>query len=850
MKRLQVQHYKAAQAVSRMLVLVALLLPAAGRTEPSMRAAPSPLIVNAAAPVPQPGQAAFTEGPHVAPDGSSLTLNGRYLVLDGKPWLPVMGEFHYSRVPSYLWQQELLKMKAGGVNIVSTYVIWIHQEESQGKFDWSGRRNLRHFVELCAKNGLYVQLRIGPWVHAEVRNGGLPNWVVKEVPKSDIRKDVPSFMKYVRTFYDQIGEQVKGLLWKDGGPVIGIQLDNEYSMRGPHAGDQYILALKKLAIQAGLDVPLYLVTGWNGAVVPEPAVMPVYGGYMDAPWDGTRKQLPPNEVYAFRFGSRVSSAFGMMRFGKERGHAAGGLNLSRTPFMTAELGGGIEDTYHRRPIIGANDVAAMYPVMLGSGVNMYGIYMFQGGENPQGKLTTLQESQVTGYPNDLPMKSYDFQAPLGEFGQERESFRKMKIFNYFLNDFGNQLAPLVARAPELMPKNPGDFSVPRFSVRTNGNEGFVFWNNYVRYYPLPTWTNVQLDIRLPNGELTIPRRPITVPSGAYFIWPFDFNMSGVELRYSTAQLFTKLTAGKTTTYFFVAIRGISPQFAFESGRIASLKARSGRLTEENGVRYVSDVHPGLGTAIIVRTESGSEIRAVLLSEEQAESAWKVSIGGREHLLFTRRQFFADSSHIYLESIGNPRFSFKIVPELSKVLQGSAMVRTIGTGDGITSCSAVVVTHKLRMTFKKTRDAGLVPPVKLGPWVSWRKNHRVAEAPPDSEYALAAKWQVTLPRIIPPDMNEVFLEARYYGDVARLYSDGRLLEDNFYNGLPWEVGLKRFSQALNAGPLELYILPLRKDAPIFLEKGKWPDFPKSGQVAKLKSLKLVPEYQLIVDIGKE
>ena len=111
------------------------------------------------------------------------------------------------------------------------------------------------------------------------------------------------------------------------------------------------------------------------------------------------------------------------------------------PYFTAEIGGGIEDTYHRRPVIQPDDIAAMFPVMLGSGVNLYGTYMFQGGENPDGKLSTLQESQATGYPNDLPIKSYDFQAPLGEFGQERASFRKMKVFQYFLNDFGADWRP-------------------------------------------------------------------------------------------------------------------------------------------------------------------------------------------------------------------------------------------------------------------------------------------------------------------------------------------------------------------------------------------------------------------------
>ena len=120
--------------------------------------------------------------------------------------------------------------------------------------------------------------------------------------------------------------------------------------------------------------------------------------------------------------------------------------------MTAEMGGGMQVTYHRRPIVSADDIAAMMPVMLGSGVNLYGSYMFHGGENPDGKLTTLQESLATHYANDLPQKTYDFEAPIGEFGDERESLLKLKTWNYFLNDFGPILAPMQPHAPTHPPR--------------------------------------------------------------------------------------------------------------------------------------------------------------------------------------------------------------------------------------------------------------------------------------------------------------------------------------------------------------------------------------------------------------
>src|SRR5579871_5332215 len=94
-----------------------------------------------------------------SPDGHTLGVNSRYLLLDGKPWFPVMGEFQYSRYPAADWETELLKMKAGGIRIVSTYIFWIHHEEIEGQFDWTGSRNLRRFIQTCQDVGLKTFVR-------------------------------------------------------------------------------------------------------------------------------------------------------------------------------------------------------------------------------------------------------------------------------------------------------------------------------------------------------------------------------------------------------------------------------------------------------------------------------------------------------------------------------------------------------------------------------------------------------------------------------------------------------------------------------------------------------------------
>jgi len=492
------------------LALASLLFAASpyAQTVQTVQAAPpQPLVIDASAPTSAPGPANYTYDPADAksPDGHTLALNAEYLTLDGKPWLPAMGEMHYSRVPEAEWETEILKMKSAGVQIISAYIIWIHHEEVEDLWDWSGQKDLRHFVELCAKHGMYVVPRIGPWSHAEVRNGGFPDWLLAKT--SQTRSNDSAYLHYVDLYYQQIAAQLKGLMWSEGGPVVAIQLENEYRGGGPTHGNAHILRIKELARSAGLRVPFYTVTGWDGASVPKGDVLPVYGGYPDAPWDASINKLPPSEVYAFRFGSRVTGDMGAIgTTGAPTGNAAN-FTLD-TPFMTAEMGGGMQVTYHRRPIVSADDIAAMMPVMLGSGVNLYGTYVFHGGENPDGKLTTLQESLATHYANDLPQKTYDFEAPIGEFGDERESLLKLKTWNYFLNDFGPMLAPMQPHAPNVLPAGPRDLTVPRVAARTNGSAGFLFVNNHVRGYPMPARDNFQVTIKLPGDQtLTIPSKP-------------------------------------------------------------------------------------------------------------------------------------------------------------------------------------------------------------------------------------------------------------------------------------------------------------------------------------------------------
>lgn len=464
-------------------------------------------------------------------------FNNQYLIRDGEPWFPVMGEIHYSRVPRAYWRESLYKMKAGGVTVASTYVFWIHHEEAEGEVDFSGGRDLREFLRICRECGLYLMLRIGPWCHGEARNGGFPDWMLRY----KIRTNQPEYIEQVERFYALIYEQAKDFLFKNGGPIIGIQIENEYGHCGGLTGDDgeaHMRGLTDIAKRVGFDVPLYTATGWGGAMTG--GLLPVMGGYCDAPWDQRLTELEPSGNYIFTYERNDHNIGSDHRMGE-------GITFDSTkfPYLTAELGGGLQVTRHRRPICTGKDVGAMSLVKLGSGVNLLGYYMYHGGTNPTGKYSTLQESKATGYLNDLPELNYDFRAPIREYGQVSDTFYEIKLLAMFLREWGRELAEMPAYIPEGNPLSPGNLTDLRWSVRHNGRWGFVFVNNYVRRQVMPRHTNVVLPVKI--GETAADVTPVDVDNGDYFFYPVNMPVHGGVIKWATA---TPLCVNGTTTVFY------------------------------------------------------------------------------------------------------------------------------------------------------------------------------------------------------------------------------------------------------------------------------------------------------------
>ena len=763
--------------------------------------------------VPDPPKPLPFEAGGRSPDGHSLAVNGRYLALDGKPWFPVMGEFHYSRYPAADWERELLKMKAGGIRIVSTYVFWIHHEEIEGEFDWSGRRDLRHFVELAGKHGLYVWVRIGPWDHGEVRNGGLPDWVLR---KSTPRQNDPSYLKFVARFYGEIGRQLHGLFWKDGGPIAGVQIENEYHERGPGKGAEHILTLLRMAREAGIEAPFYSITGWDDAVIPDRGVIPVFGGYPDGFWYRALTPLPPSADYFFsaiRCDENVGADLHSLHPGID-------ARFVPYPYLTAEMAGGMELAYHRRPVMSADDIAALDIAKLGSGVTLYGYYMFHGGTNPDGKLTTLQESQATGYPNDLPVKTYDFQAPLGEFGQMHPSFRDLKTIHLFLRDFGQDLAPMPSYLPERMPAVKLDTATPRVAARANGGHAFLFLNNYQKDHPLPEHADIQIELKLPERTVTVPRQPATLPAGAYTFWPVEMPAGGAVLEYATAQPLCKLDRPDTLVFF--AWPGIAPEFVFRAAEGVRIDAPRAQVKRENGRVMVSGIAPSASAAIEV-----GATQILLVSRQQARNLWKARLAGRERLVLSPADLYFDGDQVHVSAADPALLRFGVFPPLEGNLGG---FRPAGAEGLFEQYAATVAPVHVEPAVREIAAAGQAPPVRMG--------QEVALAPTDADFQAAARWAIRVPEVKSPGVGEVFLRIEYQGDIARLYAGKELITDDFYHGVPWEIGLRNLPAA-SAGGLELRVLPGRADAPIY---------PRLAPGARLIKVQAVLQYQAVADLA--
>jgi len=314
----------------------------------------------------------------------TFTVSGHQFLLDGKPYQIISGEMHYTRVPRAYWRDRFRMARAMGLNTITTYVFWNVHEPRPGVFDFSGQNDVAEYLREAQQEGLHVILRPGPYVCAEWDLGGFPSWLLKD-RSLVLRSQDPKYLAAVQAWFTRLGKEIRPLLLQNGGPIIAVQVENEYGSFGKdHA---YMEAIKAALEKSGMDAPvLYTADG--------PEEIP----------NGSLPELPA----VINFGTgEAEQSFAILHRLRPDG-----------PFMSGEYWAGWFDhwgeAHHRTD---PKREAAELEWMLKQDYSV-SLYMFHGGTS----FGWMNGANSNGSNYQPDTTSYDYDAPLNEQGAPTGKF--------------------------------------------------------------------------------------------------------------------------------------------------------------------------------------------------------------------------------------------------------------------------------------------------------------------------------------------------------------------------------------------------------------------------------------------
>ncbi len=334
-------------------------------------------------------------------------------LLDGKPFVVKAAEVHYPRIPRPYWEQRIKMCKALGMNTLCIYIFWNIHEQNEGEFDFLGNNDVRTFVKLAQKNGMYVIVRPGPYVCAEWEMGGLPWWLLK---KRDIRlrEQDPYFMERLEAFERKVGEQLGDLTIDKGGPIIMVQVENEYGSYGEDK--EYISAVRDIIRRSGFDKVELFQCDWSSNFTKN--------ALDDLTW-----------TMNFGTGANIDNEFRTLK-----------QLRPDSPLMCSEFWSGWFDKWGgRHETRGAEAMVDGMREMLDKGIS-FSLYMTHGGTN----WGHWAGANSPGFAPDVT--SYDYDAPINEAGQTTDKYWELRKMMESHSD--KRLPPV--------PKEYDVITIPRF----------------------------------------------------------------------------------------------------------------------------------------------------------------------------------------------------------------------------------------------------------------------------------------------------------------------------------------------------------------------------------------------------
>lgn len=309
--------------------------------------------------------------------GEDFTVGEGTFLLDGEPFVVKAAELHYPRIPRPYWEHRIKMCKALGMNTICMYIFWNFHEQEEGVFDFSGQADIAEFCRIAQDNGMYVIVRPGPYVCAEWEMGGLPWWLLKKKDIS-LRERDPYFMERVRIFEQEVGKQLAPLTISNGGPIIMVQVENEYGSYG--VDKEYVSGIRDILRESGFSDVTLFQCDWSSNFF--------LNGLDDLVW-----------TMNFGTGADIDGQF--RRLGEMRPEA---------PKMCSEFWSGWFDKWGaRHETRPAEDMVAGIDEMLSKGIS-FSLYMTHGG-------TSFGHWAGANSPGFAPdVTSYDYDAPINEYG--------------------------------------------------------------------------------------------------------------------------------------------------------------------------------------------------------------------------------------------------------------------------------------------------------------------------------------------------------------------------------------------------------------------------------------------------
>ena len=742
-----------------------------------------------------------------SPDGVTFTANKTVILKDGKPFPVASGEFHPQRYPAEFWEEAILEMKAGGLNVIAGYWFWSMFEPQIGQFDFTGQNDIRRFMKLCKKHNVLVFVRIGPFNNAEFLHGGLPPWLFG-MPYRE-RSNDPGYLKRVEIYYNELGKQLNGMMWDQGGPIYMVQVENELSHapiqwyttyrhgaaqehKGPEDGEEmwkHYRTLQDLARNAGFNAPFYTITAWGP--------------------QSLRNKYQKDGSFLFAYGGYMY--LGRPRQGQNAGHTT--LNTDgrvASPYPTAFIELGAAGTPQRVPYVGVPPAeSAECTGMWAIGPNdsiMCGWYMYHGGTNPRlpgwGLAAKRDEFGI----------SYDYNAPLSEYGYERPAYYLLRRFHQTLLNYADRFC-----YGEIFTQNPrvrSNDDLLRASIRMGDTDGgMLFILHYGNQVPLSD-RKAAFSIKSASGMIQLPREGhLKLTNGDFAILPFNWDLGdGVKLISSTAQPSGHIVHGNDTVMFCSTLRGQQAELVFELPKDAVLRTTGKQKTD--GKQTVVTIEPALDAVVTVEKGGKRTIFAVLPAEAIYRSVEDV-LKGQKTYLITNEDLVVNGDSVRLAGKGKNHLTLLSYPPVHW--------KGHGTGQQVGLFGKVEVT---------------VPEVKPDVRVQKIDDKKTVLQLPESGFS---------------ELNDIYANIQFEGLVCRIFDleTGMPVGDQLYaEELDWNVGLKRFRKTLAGNGILFYANPAdsRSRSQLSRDGMTLEEQRVITQDSKILDIRFIPEYRVVLEVA--